>query len=152
MLDEGSWAGERRRATASVSVRIAGGRGAPRVARHTVVSLLERDVSPSRLYDVAVVVSELVNNSVRHAGVGPAADVGVELLMLADRVRLCVVDPGSSCTPHIIRRRSDEPGGLGLALVDQLVTAWGVARDGAGVTRTWCDLPRRATASPDAYP
>jgi anti-sigma regulatory factor (Ser/Thr protein kinase) len=122
-------------------VRISGGLGAPRVARHTVVELLESDVSANRLYDVAVLVSELVNNSVRHAGVGPAADVGVELLIFADRVRLSVVDPGASGTPHVVGRRPDEPSGLGLVLVDQLATAWGVARDGAGVTRTSCDVP-----------
>jgi anti-sigma regulatory factor (Ser/Thr protein kinase) len=132
---------ERTGATESVAVRVAGGRGAPHAARAAVVSLLARRVSRKRLQEIALVVSELVTNSVRHAAVGPADHVGIELLIFRDRIRLCVVDPGAELTPRLIRRNQDESGGLGLVSVDRLATSWGVARDGSRQTRTWCELP-----------
>jgi anti-sigma regulatory factor (Ser/Thr protein kinase) len=97
-------------------------------------------MSGTQLDDVALIVTEMVTNSVRHAGVGPQADVGVELLVFADRLRLAVVDPGSTRVPRLIGRVADDPRGIGLLVVDRLSIAWGVARDGAGVTRTWCDV------------
>jgi anti-sigma regulatory factor (Ser/Thr protein kinase) len=102
--------------------------------------LLESRVDSARLADALLAVDELVTNSVRHAGVGPDQSIGIEILVFADRLRLCVVDPGSTGTPHVTDRAPDEPGGLGLVVVDRLSTGWGVARDGTGVTRTWCDL------------
>jgi anti-sigma regulatory factor (Ser/Thr protein kinase) len=122
-------------------VRICGGRGAPNAARVAVRSLLAGRVSPDRLADAALAVTELVANSVRHAGAGPAEDIGVDVLLVADRIRLCVTDSGSTQTPRLVAREPDEPGGLGLVVVDGLAAAWGVARDGTGITRTWCDLP-----------
>ncbi len=101
-------------------------------------------MSPDLIADAALAVTELVANSVCHAGAGPAEDIGVEVLFVADRIRLCVTDSGSSETPHIVTRELDAPGGLGLVVVDGLAAAWGVARDGGGITRTWCDLPLRS--------
>jgi Histidine kinase-like ATPase domain len=97
------------------SVRICGGRGAPHAARVAVRSLLAGRVSPDRLADAALAVTELVANSVRHAGAGPAEDIGVEVLLIADRIRLCVTDSGSTQTPRLGAREPDEPGGLGLS-------------------------------------
>jgi anti-sigma regulatory factor (Ser/Thr protein kinase) len=128
-------------ATESAAVRIAGGRGAPHTARAAVVSLLRRRVSSERLRDVALVVSELVTNSVRHADVGPDDHLGIELLLLKDRLRVSVIDRGSARTPRLVRREPDYPGGLGLVIVDRLSSSWGVARDGTRLTRTWCELP-----------
>lgn len=128
-------------ATESAAVRVAGGRGAPHAARSAIVSLLRRRLRAERLGDVALVVSELVTNSVCHANVGPDDHVGVELLLFADRIRLSVIDRGSALTPRLVSRERDEPGGLGLVVVDRLSTTWGVARDGTRLTRTWCELP-----------
>lgn len=125
----------------ALSVCICGGRGAAHAARVAIRSRLDGGVSPDRLADAALAVTELVANSVRHAGAGPAEDIGVEVLLVADRIRLCVIDSGSTETPHIIAREPDDPGGLGLVVVDRLAAAWGVARDSGGITRTWCDLP-----------
>lgn len=127
--------------TRTASVRIVGGRGAASAARAAIRSLLEGRMDPQRLGDAALAVSELVVNSVRHADMQGDAGIGLEILVFGDRLRLCVVDSGATQTPHIISRLSDEPGGLGLVIVDRLALAWGVARDGTGVTRTWCDLP-----------
>jgi anti-sigma regulatory factor (Ser/Thr protein kinase) len=108
-------------------------------------SLLEPRLDAARLSDALLSVDELVTNSVRHAAVGPDRNIGIEVLVLSDRLRLCVVDPGSDDTPHIATHGREDPGGFGLAVVDHLSLSWGVARDGAGVTRTWCDLPLGST-------
>jgi anti-sigma regulatory factor (Ser/Thr protein kinase) len=104
-------------------------------------------MSRTQLDDVALLVTEMVTNSVRHAGVGPHANVGVELLVFADRLRVVVVDPGSTRVPRLVRRLADEPRGIGLLVVDRVSISWGVARDGAGVTRTWCDVPLQPAAA-----
>jgi anti-sigma regulatory factor (Ser/Thr protein kinase) len=102
--------------------------------------MLGRRVGADRLEDVALAVSELVTNSVRHAHVGPDDRVGIELLIFDDRLRLAVIDRGGELTPRLVSREPDEAGGLGLVIVDRLATTWGVARDGSRLTRTWCEL------------
>jgi anti-sigma regulatory factor (Ser/Thr protein kinase) len=81
------------------------------------------------LDQVAVVLSELVANAVRHAG----GRLSVELRAEDGRVVVCVVD-GSPAPP---RRR--EPvdadsgdGGHGLVIVEHLSTAWRVEPHPAG--------------------
>jgi len=125
----------------AVSVRVGGGCRAPHAARVAIRAALEDRVGSDVLADAELAVTELVTNSVRHAAAGPADRIGVEILLVADRIRLCVVDSGSTDTPHLVAREPDDPEGLGLVVVDGIAAAWGVARDGGGVTRTWCDLP-----------
>lgn len=90
--------------------------------------------------DVALVVSELVTNSVVHANVGPRRTLTVELAMIDDRLRISVIDPGSRLEPRILQPDHERVGGVGLLLVDALSEAWGVARDGTGRTRVWCEV------------
>ena len=52
-------------------MRIRGGEGAPSRARKSVPSQLEGQIAPTTASDVALIVSELVTNSVLHANVGP---------------------------------------------------------------------------------
>ena len=80
-------------------MRIPGGVGAPGQARKLVLSELDDDVDPTTASDVAVVVSELVTNSVVHADVGPRRTLIVELSRLDDRLRIVVIDPGSGLEP-----------------------------------------------------
>jgi len=97
--------------------------------------------------DVALVVSELVANSVRHAEVGPAGFVRLDLRVLGGELWIAVGDRGSPRLPRIT-------SGLGLRVVDRLARSWGVARDGAGRTLVWCRLalepaaPRRKAHRP----
>lgn len=124
----------------SESLRIPGGISAPRTARLALRSLLADDLVEDRLADLELIVSELVTNSVRHAAVDADDDITVDVLLLRDRVRLSIADSGSSQLPRIRERDAATPGGLGLPLVEELSTAWGVARDGNGVTRVWSEL------------
>jgi anti-sigma regulatory factor (Ser/Thr protein kinase) len=75
-----------------------------------------------------LVVSELVSNAVRHAG--DSGDLELELLVQDDSVRLSVAD-GSPDYP-VLRSAAErsgpgnQPGGLGLHLVDRVAQRWGV--------------------------
>ena len=122
------------------STWIRGGKDAPRRARRFVLSKLD-GIPATRASDVALIVSELVANSVLHANVGEQDAVLVELARLDDRVRLSVTDRGSEEEPHIPVPDPEMLHGFGLRVVDQLSLAWGVIRDGAGTTRVWCDVP-----------
>ena len=125
----------------SASVEIPGGKGAPFYARRWLGSQVDGQFGARGAEDLALVVSELVTNSVVHANVGPHETVGLECVLLPGRLRITVTDPGSQLEP---RRRStdhDTPGGYGLKIVDALSSAWGVVHDAQGTTSVWCELP-----------
>ena len=92
------------------------------------------------LGDVALVVSELVANSVHHAEVGPAAFIRIDLRVVGGEVWIAVGDRGSPQLPRIATGEQVGVGGLGLRVVDRLARSWGVARDGVGRTLVWCRL------------
>ena len=84
--------------------------------------------------DLALVVTELVANAVRHAG----TDITVRLLRLGDGVRVEVAD-GSS---RPLRPRSAtvaDEGGRGLLLVDALSTRYGVEAERHGKL-VWAEI------------
>ncbi len=121
-------------------MRIRGGLGAPRRARRSVLSHLGGDIPPSTAWEVALVVSELITNSVIHATVGPDRTMTVGLTRLDDRIRINVIDPGSRLEPRPLPPDPERLGGLGLVVVDELSEAWGGSRDGTAGTRVWCDI------------
>lgn len=121
-------------------MRIRGGVRAPGRARRSVLSHLDGHVPPTTASDIALVVSELVTNSVVHADVGPRRTLTVELAMLDDRVRICVIDSGSQLEPRVLAPDHGRVGGAGLFVVSELSDAWGVIRDRIGRTRVWCDI------------
>ena len=120
-------------------MRIPGGDDAPTRARRSVRSLLESQIPATSASDAALLVSELVTNSVVHANVGAGRALTVEVTTLDDRVRIAVTDPGSRLRPRMLPPDPETPGGLGLLLVDELCERWGAWQD-LGSTRVWCDL------------
>jgi anti-sigma regulatory factor (Ser/Thr protein kinase) len=106
-----------------------------------LLARLEAGVAASRASDAALIISELVTNSVVHAEVGADRAILLELTTLGDHLRIAVIDPGSQLEPRILASDLDAPGGLGLRIVQHMSSAWGVVRNGAGTTRVWCDLP-----------
>jgi two-component sensor histidine kinase len=120
-------------------MRIPGGDDAPTRARRWVYSQLEGHIPAATASDAALLVSELVTNSVVHANVGPRGALSVEVTTLADRLRIAVTDPGSGLRPCVLPPDPEIPGGLGLLLVDKLCEAWGVWHD-VGPTCVWCEL------------
>jgi anti-sigma regulatory factor (Ser/Thr protein kinase) len=123
----------------TISFGIPGGVQAPRHARSLTASHL-RHLDGGIASDAELIVSELVTNSIRHAGVRPDQLVTVDLRLFAERLRITVTDPGSDIQPHLLVQSPDGLGGHGLRLVAQLSTEWGVGRDAVGATQVWCDL------------
>jgi anti-sigma regulatory factor (Ser/Thr protein kinase) len=123
----------------SISIRIPGGDDAPTRARRSVRSQLVGQIPASTASDAALIVSELVTNSVVHANVGRRRALTVEVTTLDDRLRIAVIDPGSRLRPYVLPFDPETPGGLGLLLVDQLCETWGVWQD-LGPTCVWCEL------------
>jgi anti-sigma regulatory factor (Ser/Thr protein kinase) len=126
----------------SIEAYVSGGPGAARRARGLVHRQLAGRVSTLVLGDIALLVTELVANAVRHGG----ADAGSELHLTLEggpsALRVEVADPGRQ--PHaVVPRATDEDGGggIGLQLVEQLATRWGV---GAGPqTSVWFEVDCR---------
>jgi anti-sigma regulatory factor (Ser/Thr protein kinase) len=124
---------------ATISFGIPGGVQAPGHARSLTASHL-RHLDGGVASDAELIISELVTNSVRHAGVRPDQLVTVDLMRLDERLRITVTDPGSDVQPRLLAQSPDGLGGHGLRLVAQLSTEWGVGRDAVGATQVWCDL------------
>jgi serine/threonine-protein kinase RsbW len=112
---------------------------AAREARHAVAG--GGFVSSGQEATLLLLVSELVSNSVRHAGL--RADEHIHLRARCDRectyVEVC--DAGRSGGIPVKQQNGDalEPGGLGLVLVDEMADRWGVACHGHE-TCVWFEL------------
>jgi anti-sigma regulatory factor (Ser/Thr protein kinase) len=119
-----------------------GGREAGQAARRAV---LEGDgaFDASLREDLLLLVTELVTNAVRHAGVGPEQSLRVELRQRPGCVRVDVVDPGTSFTRAGPRVKRSGSGGWGLFLVERMAERWGVRRRADG-TCVWFELRSEA--------
>jgi anti-sigma regulatory factor (Ser/Thr protein kinase) len=122
-----------------ISLPIRGDTEAPRIARNAVLSRLEGQVAAEDAYDIALVVSELVTNSVMHADLGADDTLLVEMAVGDDRLAITVTDPGSHLVPRLSPRDALTPHGFGLHLVNDISASWGVRRR-AGGTQVWCEL------------
>ncbi len=114
----------------SVGFELRGGTPAPSEARHRVLEALGDVLRPEERSNMALLISELVTNAVRHAGMIKQSDViRVHAAVAPERMRIEVCDGGPGFTPGAPRVRSfeDGGGGLGLVLLDRLSTVWGVA-------------------------
>ena len=99
------------------------------------VERLAGELDPEVLADVRLLVSELVTNSVRHAGLGQGDWVGLRAEAANGRVRVDVTDSGPGFDPAAALSKV---AGWGIYLVDQLADRWGVAREGG--TRVWFEI------------
>jgi anti-sigma regulatory factor (Ser/Thr protein kinase) len=89
--------------------------------------------------DVVLVVSELVTNSVEHAGPhGPSSAVRLHLEMLGARLRVEVSDQ-STALPTLGDGDIASPSGRGLLLVERLARRWGVVAEAWGKT-VWLEI------------
>ena len=118
---------------------ITGGPAAPSRAREAVDALLHGLLCDARRREVLLLVSELVTNSVVHAGVGPAEKVRIEVTVDDPKVRIAVIDRGSDEAPRMRPRDRESAGGVGLFLVDEASDDWGVERD-RGRTAVWFEV------------
>ncbi len=121
----------------SVALRLGGGPEAAAIARRHLARL-RGDLDPPLMETMRLLVTELVANSVKHAGGDQ-----VELKVLVGRtvVWVEVVDEGPGFEPAPRDGDSRDDSGWGLFLVERLAHRWGVARDGEA-TRVWFELQR----------
>jgi anti-sigma regulatory factor (Ser/Thr protein kinase) len=118
---------------------------APALARTIVSRWLDGHASADLHDDARLLVSELVTNSVLHAGQHAGAPLQIRAVAVNGTVRVEVQDGGHR---GAVRRRAPDPrrGGFGLHLVELLATRWGVS-DERG-TLVWFELPVAAASAP----
>jgi anti-sigma regulatory factor (Ser/Thr protein kinase) len=126
-------------AARDVRCTLNGGIFAPANARR-VLDRFAPEIEQRRLEHARLLVSELVTNSVRHAGAGPGEPIELHLTFSADRLHVDVHDHGHGFDPAVACRPPSRTrnGGRGLFLVDQLADQWGVT-NGDG-THVWFEL------------
>ena len=118
--------------------QLPGGPTAPREARQ----LLE--TAGIDTPELSLLVSEVVTNSVRHGGCDESAEVEMRVAADGDRIAVAICDTGPGFEQRPPAPNSEEGGGYGLFLVEQLAERWGVERNGQ--TCVWFELSREAAA------
>src|SRR5919199_5583289 len=115
---------------AQIDLRLAPTSEAVPAARHSLDEL-EDLLLPEKLEDVRLVVSELVANSVRHAGLSLNDQILLSVMVSGGSIRGRVCDPGPGFEkPSEPRPRPDLSGGWGLPIVQRISDRWGVKRNG----------------------
>jgi anti-sigma regulatory factor (Ser/Thr protein kinase) len=95
-------------------------------ARHALDQLMDL-LPPEKLEDVRLVVSELVTNSILHAGLSADDQISLTVTVADGAVRGSVCDPGPGFgVPSEPSPRSDLSGGWGLPIVETISDRWGV--------------------------
>jgi anti-sigma regulatory factor (Ser/Thr protein kinase) len=128
-----------------------GGENAPRTARGAFDSL-DGQIAPALQDDVRLLVSELVANSVLHAGVGPDDSLTLVLSVSEERLRVEVHEPDHAFRPSFPALRELSGSGNGLLIVERVADRWGITRETS--TCVWFEIDhpggsaRRGGASP----
>ena len=114
---------------------------APTAAREARRALARRRlVSAAQEPTLLLLVSELVSNSIRHAGLGAQERIRLRARRDSECAHVEVCDAGRSGRVPAKSAGGDplEPGGLGLVHVDEMGDRWGVRTDGE--TCVWFEI------------
>lgn len=108
-----------------------------RAARHRARDLAEGVLSSEQCYRFELLISELLANAVKYG----SDSEHVRLRVTPKDGYFCVqvTDSGEGLMERPGAMGTDEHGGLGLFLVEQLARRWGMTREG-GQTRVWFEL------------
>ena len=102
-------------------------------AARRAIDCLADWVPDAQLSDLHIIVSELVTNSVRHAGLLPSSSVGIDLVVEPGAVRGRISDPGVGFDPAAVPEPlPGQGGGWGLHIVQRMSRSWGVERPPSG--------------------
>jgi anti-sigma regulatory factor (Ser/Thr protein kinase) len=112
-------------------------------ARHAIDGI--RELPDDQLGDVRLLVSELVTNSLRHAGLAAEDRIVLVVHVDGERTRVEVSDTGSGFAFPGEATDPETVDGWGLYLVATLADRWGVDREGSNGATVWFELDR----SPD---
>jgi serine/threonine-protein kinase RsbW len=102
---------------------------------------LTRGLPPRRRHDIELLVSELVTNAVRHAGLHAGDVIRLRAGVDGGTMRVEVHDPGRGFAPREPRPDPSRASGWGLFLVRELADRWGVEREEPG-TSVWFEIDR----------
>jgi anti-sigma regulatory factor (Ser/Thr protein kinase) len=105
--------------------------------------LVREGLDPDLDHTVCLLVSEVVTNAIRHAGMGEGERLVLAARLTDDFARIEVRDSGPGFEPDI---RHGAPG-YGLRMLDMLATRWGVDRADNGA-RVWFEIDRRRRRFP----
>ena len=114
---------------AEIDLRLAPEPEVVTTARHTLDRLTDL-LPPEKLEDVRLVVSELVTNSIIHAGLSPNDHISLTVSVSAGSVRGRVCDSGPGF--DVLSEPRPQPGlkgGWGLPIVEAVSDRWGVEQN-----------------------
>jgi anti-sigma regulatory factor (Ser/Thr protein kinase) len=106
-------------------------------ARRAIDEALGAALPASAANDLRLIVSELVTNVVRHAGLDAHQELEVRGVVGEGRVRVEVSDPGTGFEPDV-DPSPDRGSGWGLYILDRLAHRWGTVRNEPNVV--WFEL------------
>ncbi len=113
------------------------------VARRRLVSdLIAADIYDSAICDIALVISELFSNALRHAAPLPGSTIRIAWRIDADSVQVSVSDGGGPTAPELGEPTQAATGGRGLRIVEKLSRRWGTSTGDEGST-VWAEVPVR---------
>jgi anti-sigma regulatory factor (Ser/Thr protein kinase) len=126
-------------------------RAAPENLRRIRRALEGMGLPDQVIWEGTLLTSELVTNSIRHAGLGPDDYIDVVAAWSGTVLRVIVRDSRSEAAPSEIVPGSIRPApggqsGWGLYLVDKLATRWGTNLEGS--TGFWFELEYPRPAGP----
>jgi anti-sigma regulatory factor (Ser/Thr protein kinase) len=113
-------------------------------ARRAIEDLAD-ELSPRALEDARLLVSELVTNSIRHAGLRAGQRVLLRARVDGAIVRIEVENPGRGFELRPRSPDQERGSGWGLFLVGRLADRWGI--EGGGSTRVWFEIDRSRTTA-----
>lgn len=108
--------------------------------RRLITDLIAAGVREPAIFDVALVLSELLSNALRHASPLPGAKLRVAWSLHRDSVEVAVSDGGGQTSPELGEASHGAVGGRGLGIVAKLSRRWGV-RGGDGDVTVWAEIP-----------
>jgi anti-sigma regulatory factor (Ser/Thr protein kinase) len=114
---------------AEIDLRLAPEPEVTATARHALDRLADL-LPPEKLEEVRLVVSELVTNSILHAGLSPDDRISLTVMVSGGSVRgrVCDTGPGFE-VPSEPCPRPDLRGGWGLPIVKAISDRWGVEQN-----------------------
>jgi anti-sigma regulatory factor (Ser/Thr protein kinase) len=110
-------------------------------AARQAVGELSDSLPEDVLGDVRLLVSELVTNALRHAGLSDDERIALAVGVTDTAVRVEVTDHGRGFDPSAVPSDPEAAEGWGLYLVATLSDRWGAESD-EGATRVWFELDR----------
>jgi anti-sigma regulatory factor (Ser/Thr protein kinase) len=93
-------------------------------------------------FDVRLLATELVSNSVRHAGLDASEEIELRLDLTTTRLRMEVRDSGTGFDPTLRERDSSSEGGRGLLIVAAIAHRWGLETADGSLVWFEIDLDR----------